>query len=126
MVLATGRGEVAGRLPVGEAIDRAARMLYARRGARSGAAQSERGRVSIGIDEVTAGLLGARFEIGGDAAGLELRGERAVHEVSRTVPGKPTACVGRDREIAGLDGVFGEHRGERRPRRARHRGAWHR
>ncbi len=105
MALATGRGEVAGRLPVGEAIDRAARMLYARRSARA----SERGRAApIGIDEVTAGLLGARFEIGGDAAGLELRGARAVHEVARTVLGKPTSCVGRDREIAVLDGVFGE------------------
>ena len=104
MVLATGRGEVAGRLPVGEAIDRAARMIYARR-----ALRPDRGRAApIAIDEVTAGLLGARFEIGGDAAGLELRGERAVHEVSRTVLGKPTACVGRDREIAVLDGVFGE------------------
>jgi eukaryotic-like serine/threonine-protein kinase len=110
MVLATGRGEVAGRLPVGEAIDRAARMLHARKAGRAATgAQSERGRAApIAIDEVTAGLLGARFEIGGDAAGLELRGERAVHEVSRTVLGKPTACIGRDREIAVLDGVFGE------------------
>jgi tetratricopeptide (TPR) repeat protein len=109
MALATGRGEVAGRLPVGEAIDRAARMLYARRSARPAASPSEPGRSApIGIDEVTAGLLGARFEIGGDAAGLELRGERAVHEVARTVLGKPTSCVGRDREIAVLDGVFGE------------------
>jgi tetratricopeptide (TPR) repeat protein len=104
MVLATGRGEVAGRLPVGEAIDRAARMIYARR-----ALRPDRGRAApIAIDEVTAGLLGSRFEISGDAAGLELRGERAIHEVSRTVLGKPTACVGRDREIAVLDGVFGE------------------
>ena len=109
MVLATGRGEVAGRLPVGEAIDRAARMLHARRAGRGAAPHSDRGRPSpIAIDEVTAGLLGARFEIGGDAAGLELRGERTVHEVSRTVLGKPTACIGRDREIAVLDGVFGE------------------
>jgi tetratricopeptide (TPR) repeat protein len=110
MALATGRGEVAGRLPVGEAIDRATRMLYARRATGPGAAPHDNTRraAPISIDEVTAGLLGARFEIGGDADGLELRGERAVHEVSRTVLGKPTACVGRDRELAVLDGVFGE------------------
>jgi len=109
MALATGRGEVAGRLPVGEAIDRATRMLYARRASGPAAILLDRRRVApISIDEATAGLLGARFEIGGDANGLELRGERAVHEVSRTVLGKPTACVGRDREIALLDGVFGE------------------
>jgi tetratricopeptide (TPR) repeat protein len=109
MALATGRGEVAGRLPVGEAIDRATRMLYARREAGPAAAPVDRRRAApISIDEVTAGLLGARFEIGGDADGLELRGERAIHEVSRTVLGKSTACVGRDRELAVLDGVFGE------------------
>lgn len=110
MALATGRGEVAGRLPVGEAIDRATRMIYARRAMGPAAAPlNVRGRAApISIDEVTAGLLGARFEIGGDADGLELRGERAVHEVSRTVLGKPTACVGRDRELAVLDGVFSE------------------
>jgi eukaryotic-like serine/threonine-protein kinase len=110
MALATGRGEVAGRLPVGEAIDRAARMLYARwathplEAAPLATARAE----PIALDEVTAGLLGARFEVGGDAIGLELRGERAVHEVSRTVLGKPTSCVGRDRELAVLDGVFSE------------------
>ena len=105
----TGRGEVAGRLPMGEAIDRAARMLYARRPTGPVATPPDRRRAApIALDEVTAGLLNARFEIGGDEGGLDLRGERAIHEVSRTVLGKPTACVGRDREIAVLDGVFGE------------------
>ena len=109
MSLATGRGEVAGRLPVGEAIDRAARMLYARWSSPLLAEPPPPARAQpIALDEVTAGLLGARFEVGGDAIGLELRGERTVHEVSRTVLGKPTSCVGRDREIAVLDGVFSE------------------
>src|SRR5205814_1140356 len=82
MALATGRGIVAGRLPAGEAIDRAARLV---RVPHSG------GRAPVRIDDVTAGLLGGSFELGGDPAGLELRGE-AEHETVRKLLGKPTPC----------------------------------
>ncbi|MEP6863661.1 MAG: protein kinase [Deltaproteobacteria bacterium] len=95
MALATGRGVLAGRWPVGEAIDRAARLL---------------GKAAAGVrvDDVTAGLLDVRFELGGDAAGLVLIAERDVVETARTLLGKSTPCVGRDRELGALVGLYEE------------------
>jgi tetratricopeptide (TPR) repeat protein len=95
MALATGRGVMAGGWPVGEAIDRAARLVGF-------------GREAVRIDEVTAGLLDSRFDVRGDGLGLTLVGERDVVEVGRTLLGQPTACVGRDRELAMLTGLFDE------------------
>jgi tetratricopeptide (TPR) repeat protein len=93
MALATGRGVMAGRWPVGEAIDRAVNLL----GASS---------ASVRVDEVTAGLLDTRFDVGGDEAGLYVIGERDVIEVTRTLLGKATPCIGRDRELGVLFGLF--------------------
>ncbi|HEX5058845.1 MAG TPA: serine/threonine-protein kinase, partial [Kofleriaceae bacterium] len=87
MALATGRGVMAGRWPVGEAIDRAAALLAAARKASPHL---------VRVDEVTAGLLDTRFDVGGDEAGLYLLGERDVVQATRTLLGKPTPCVGRD------------------------------
>jgi tetratricopeptide (TPR) repeat protein len=99
MALATGRGVLAGRWPVGEAIDRAAGLVRA----------AERGDTHpVRLDEVTAGLLDMRFDVGGDRAGLYLRGERDVVEAARTLLGRPTPCVGRDRELGALVGLFEE------------------
>jgi hypothetical protein len=102
MALATGRGAVAGRLPVGDVIDRAVRLLSRT----LGDAADE--RAAIRLDETTAGLLDLRFEVGGDTRGLVLHGEREVLEATRTLLGKPTPCVGRERELALLDGIFAE------------------
>ncbi len=97
VALATGRGLFAGRWPVGEVIDRAARLLH-----RGGGAPG-----TIRVDEVTAGLLDEHFDVGGGAGGLlELRGERAIVESARTLLGKATPCVGREREIASLLSLF--------------------
>jgi len=95
MVLATGRGVMAGRWPVGEAIDRAVRLL--------GITPH-----LLRVDDVTAGLLDTRFDVGGDEVGLYLAGERDVVEVARTLLGKQTPCVGRDRELGVLFGLFEE------------------
>jgi hypothetical protein len=106
MALATGRGNVATKLPVGEVIDRAARIL-----ARSTAGETggrDDGPRPIRLDEVTAGLLDLRFDVSGDSRGLELRGEREVVETTRTLLGKPTPCVGRERGLLTLRGVFEE------------------
>jgi len=105
LVLATGRGHLGGRVPVGDAIDRAAAML-----------SRERTSVAVRVDDTTAGLLDARFEIGGDARGLLLRGERAVTDEVRTLLGKPTRCVGREREIGMLAATFAECVSESLPR----------
>jgi tetratricopeptide (TPR) repeat protein len=110
MALATGRGEVQARFPLGEVIDRAARMLGRTPQGRAVVAPGK--MRAIAIDEVTAGLLDSRFEVGGDARGLELLGERDVAEAGRTLLGKPSPCVGRERELGVLAGVFDECVGE--------------
>ncbi len=103
MALATGRGVFTDRFPVGEALDRAALLL---RGA--AAEGDERGAAlhPLRIDDVTAGLLPARFEVGGDDAGLFLVGERDLAGSGRTLLGRATSCVGRERELALLQGVL--------------------
>ncbi len=103
MSLATGRGTLAERFPLGEIIDRAASMLR-NRPRRVPAAQ----RAPVRVDEVTAGLLDTRFELSGDQAGLLLLGERDHVEPARTLLGRPTPCVGRERELGVVVGLFDE------------------
>jgi tetratricopeptide (TPR) repeat protein len=96
MTISTGRAVLFGRLPVGDVIDRGAELL---RGELHGV---------VRLDEVTADLLGARFEIAGDEGRRILVGERQLGDRPRTVLGKTTDCVGREREIALLEGTFEE------------------
>ncbi|HEX2570080.1 MAG TPA: AAA family ATPase, partial [Polyangia bacterium] len=117
LVLATGRGSTEGRMPVGEVIDRAIALLP-QPGEQPPAPETQgsgQGLRPVRIDAVTAGFLDARFEIGKDAAGrLELRGEREAAddgergERARRLLGKPTPCVGRERELALLGAYFQE------------------
>jgi tetratricopeptide (TPR) repeat protein len=129
IVLTTGQGEVARRLPVGEVIDRAVRMIV--RGhdgpppsgvhseevppsgvaaaplPRSGVAAS--GALTDGwiwIDDVTARLLDNRFEVTTGPEGIALGAEHEPLEGVRTLLGKPTSCVGRDRELGVLTSRF--------------------
>ena len=129
VVLATGRAIVSGRLPIGEVIDEAVRMLgetsegegsplqegpvqvaeaHAKR--RSQGALAPMGPVIV--DDVTAGLLDTRFDVRGGKAGLELHGERESKPGARTLLGRPTPFVGRERELSVLTGVFEECAGE--------------
>jgi len=103
MALATGRGTMAERFPLGEVIDRAAAMLRSRP-RRVPAAEL----YPVRVDEVTAGLLDTRFELSGDRAGLLLCGEREHVEAARTLLGRPTPCVGRERELGVVIGLFDE------------------
>jgi tetratricopeptide (TPR) repeat protein len=96
MSISTGRAVLYGRLPVGDVIDRSAELL---RGESHGV---------VRLDEVTADLLGARFEIAGDEGRRVLLGERPLGDRPRTVLGKTTACVGRERELDLLEGTFDE------------------
>src|SRR5262249_29559515 len=102
MSLSTGRAETPGDLPLSEAIDRAAEMLPEIPNATGDAA------LPIAIDELTAALLDARFDVREGAMGLELHGERALIEATRTLLGKATTCVGRDREIGTLSAAFAD------------------
>ncbi len=95
MALATGRTRLDGtsagtRVPIGEVVDRAVALL----------ATAERG---IRIDDVTAGLLGDGFVTEGGLLEGRREGDRA-----RTLLGKPTPTLGREREIAALEAAFTE------------------
>jgi tetratricopeptide (TPR) repeat protein len=95
MALATGRGVVIGGLPVGDALDRAARLL-------------ETHGDGIWLDSTTAALLESRFEVETTERGLCLVAERVRLGEARRLLGRPTPCVGRDRELSTLDAVWGE------------------
>ncbi len=93
LALATGRGVIGARAPVGEALERAARML--------------RRSPAVPIDEVTAGLLGARFVVGSDGTSLTLVAERGPDDPRRLL-GRETPMVGRERELGTLQALFAE------------------
>jgi tetratricopeptide (TPR) repeat protein len=104
MALATGAGSLSARGPAGEVLERAARLL--RQAASQKPAQGA--PASLRIDDMTAGLLDARFELGGDSDGLELRSEREIFDSARTLLGREGTCVGRDRELDMLEALFDE------------------
>ena len=95
MAVVSGSGVVSGRTPMGDVIDRGATLVTE---------QSP----GIRVDEVTAGLLDAQFEVEASAGGLVLRGRREDAEGGRTLLGKRTPCVGRERELRTLEYLFEE------------------
>jgi len=101
VALATGRVQTKERGLAGPLIDRAAALLA---GAPAAA--------GIRIDDVTAGLLDTRFEVRSEAGALVLLGRRRDLETPRLLLGRPTPCVGREKEIALLEATFGECVGE--------------
>jgi predicted Ser/Thr protein kinase/tetratricopeptide (TPR) repeat protein len=107
MVLATGRAVLEERVPIGDAVDRAVRMLKAQ-GDEAVAHVAAGKKQPIHIDEVTAGLLDSRFVVKSEGAGLELASEQAAVDAGRMLLGKPTPCVGRERELVMLEGYFAE------------------
>jgi hypothetical protein len=95
IALATARVQTTPSAP-GRLIDQAASLL---------AASTSSG---IRIDETTAGILGQRFDTRPDPEGhIVLRRRRKV-EAPRTLLGKPTLFVGRDKELALLDATWTE------------------
>jgi len=105
IVLSTGRGLFADRTPIGEVIDRAVALSNVERG--------EPTRTdAVRIDDVTAGLLDERYDVRKDAHGFALLGIRDRIEPGRTLLGKETPFVGRDRELAFLANTFDESANE--------------
>ncbi|AUX42968.1 protein kinase [Sorangium cellulosum] len=92
--LVTGRAEVAARLPVGAVIDRLVQLVQ---GSREPARPA-----AIRVDEMTAALLGARFDTTQDASGCWLHGAREEPETPPSLLGRPTPYVGRERELGQL------------------------
>jgi tetratricopeptide (TPR) repeat protein len=86
---------------VGDLIDRAATLLRDPPTAIGGTRP-------IRVDEVAAGLLDGRFAIHGDESGLVLVRERDITDSRRTLLGKPTSCVGRERELGTLRAMYAE------------------
>ena len=91
LALAAGRVQTTSGGPPGPVIDQAAALL----------AQSTSS--GIRVDDVTTGLLGERFEVQAEGAGHVLLGRKSEWEPPRTLLGKPTPCVGRDKELSLLD-----------------------
>jgi len=101
-----GAATVATAMPMGDAIDRAARTLARRASSPSQPPAESAGLIAI--DRVTAALLDARFEVKATDAGLYLVAARELAEGARTLLGKPTACVGRDWELGALQQIWSE------------------
>src|SRR5262249_54869740 len=70
------------------------------------ASKSARAAASIPIDDTTAQLLDERFDVRGPRGAHELFGQRQHGSGTRTLLGKPTQCVGRDRELSILGAVL--------------------
>ncbi len=101
VAVATGRAQLDERVPTGEVVDRVAALA-----SRTPAGQ-------IRIDELTAGLLPARFVTRASEDAALLVEERAGYEPVRTLLGKPTPCVGRKKELRMLQAVVDEAFDER-------------
>jgi tetratricopeptide (TPR) repeat protein/predicted Ser/Thr protein kinase len=98
MALVSGHGVPSARLPQGGVLERGASIITSDR--------AEKG--AIYLDDATAGLLDAAFDVVKSPSGYLLWGERQSGRAARTLLGKPTPCVGRDRELAALTGVLEE------------------
>jgi tetratricopeptide (TPR) repeat protein len=111
VVLATGRSVVSNRVPLGEVLDRGARMLTERDRA-TGSSEPPRAHEqaaahsrAVRVDSVTLALLGDRFDVRHDPLGALLVGERMDDAGVRTLLGRATPCVGRERELRMLEAI---------------------
>ena len=96
--IASGRAiVVADQVPVGDVIDRAARLLALRRGERA-----------VIVDEPTRSIVEGAFVVTGEGDSFTIVREREASERVRTVLGRVVPFVGRDRELALLEASFRE------------------
>ncbi|HEX3478226.1 MAG TPA: protein kinase [Kofleriaceae bacterium] len=101
MAIAMGRAESTGELPEGDIIDRASRLL-------APPSPATAVPLPIALDEISAGLLDARFDVVEAPSGPLLCGERPLIQGARTLLGRPTPCVGRDWELGALAAILDE------------------
>ncbi len=122
IVLAMGRGVLGGRVPVGAAIDRAVEMLRASPSIVPTVATvptvPTADSKGVRIDAMLAGLLDARFDVVHEGNRATLLGENEAPDSTRTVLGRATPYVGRDRELAILRLMLDESIKERVARAA--------
>jgi hypothetical protein len=105
IAVASGRGDPSRGAVVAEVVGRARKLLEIDDESPGGDRQGQAKHVRI--DQVTAGLLDSTFEVSGDASALALIGQRERNSV-RKLLGKPTPCVGRERELSMLNGLVSE------------------
>ena len=96
IVICTGRVLMEGSLPFGDVIERGAQLL----------AETHEGELRV--DDASAGLIDARFAVHDDEGKRTLVGERSEGEAPRTLLGRVTTFVGRERELEQLELVFRE------------------
>jgi eukaryotic-like serine/threonine-protein kinase len=101
LAVCTGRAVIGEAQPLGELFERGAALL------------AEASPGSVSVDEASASLLEARFELGPRRT---LERERGGGEAPRTVLGQPTAFVGRERELQQLSLFWDECVDEQVPR----------
>ncbi|WP_437899934.1 serine/threonine-protein kinase [Sorangium sp. So ce124] len=103
IALAVGQDQAARRSLAGLPIDRAARLVGG-----SSPGDAAPSLTPVLLDEIAAGLLDARFDVRETERGIVLCGERELGEGTRTLLGKATPFVGRDRELHTLEQLFDE------------------
>jgi eukaryotic-like serine/threonine-protein kinase len=94
--IGTGRATVGDDLPVGAVIDRATLLLQGQ----------EPGEIVV--DLATGALLESAFEISWGSGSGRLLAERPHAETAPMLHGKELPCIGRERELATLVGIFEE------------------
>lgn len=115
--LATGRGQLAGQRPLGDALDRALALLGSTSPGQALAgndpvSSAESGQPLL-LDETSAGLLDSRFQLRRITTSVyELDSESLSADIKRPLLGKPTPCVGRERELAILEALWNSVREE--------------
>ncbi len=98
MVLVAGQGEMKGNVAMGPVIDRGATLL-------GGVDEKD----AVRLDDVIAGLLDRRFDVRVDGGAISLVGElEASAPLTRTFLGRPSRCVGRERDLAMLESIWEE------------------
>jgi tetratricopeptide (TPR) repeat protein len=102
MALATGLGQLAGTVPVGEVIDRAANLCVALP-TKSPNDSPMGAPADVKLDEPTVALLDDRFEVDASPQGPSLRRVREAWDTPRTLLGRELPCLGRQDELTALD-----------------------
>ncbi|HZF47557.1 MAG TPA: protein kinase [Polyangiaceae bacterium] len=108
VAVVTGKGSRSRGGLTGEVLDRAWRLLG---NPKATPPASPAPLAQIRVDHVSAGLLQTRFELSSSPAaeeGYVLGGELFDADAGRLLLGKPTPCLGRERELATLEAVYSE------------------
>ncbi len=120
VAVATGRGVLHSRMPIGQAVERALGILRGEPHQAAGARARElsdssetrmaRGdeRSGVFLDELSESLLSGSMRIVRSGARAELLGETepTTGEEARHLLGRPTPCVGRDHELSTLEAAL--------------------